>query len=94
MMLFMSASKIRLPVIYPHRAFVDEGGLMSYGPNIDDRKRRSAAYVDQILRGAQPGELPIEQPTKVEFVVNLKTAKALRITIPESVLLHADEVIQ
>jgi putative ABC transport system substrate-binding protein len=94
MLLFASASKTRLPVIYPHRAFVDEGGLMSYGTNIDDCMRRSAAYVDRILKGAHPGDLPIEQPTKVEFVVNLKTAKALRITIPESVLLHADEVIR
>jgi putative ABC transport system substrate-binding protein len=94
MMLFASASKTRLPVIYPHRAFVDEGGLMSYGANIDDCMRRSAAYVDRILKGAHPGDLPIEQPTKVEFVVNLKTAKALRTSIPESVLLHADEVIR
>jgi putative tryptophan/tyrosine transport system substrate-binding protein len=88
------ASKARLPAIFGTRAFADGGGLMSYGVNYGDQYRRSAAYVDKILRGAKPGDLPIEQPTKLELVVNLKTAKALGITIPESILLRADEVIR
>ena len=88
------ASKARLPVIYSQRNFPDAGALMSYGPSIEDLFRRSAGYVVKILKGAKPGDLPIEQPTKFELVVNLKTAKALGMTIPESILLRADEVIQ
>ena len=88
------ASKARLPAIYSERIWADEGGLMSYGANYADQLRRSAAYVDKILKGAKPGDLPIEQPTKFELVVNLKTAKALGLTIPESILLRADEVIR
>jgi putative ABC transport system substrate-binding protein len=88
------ALKARLPVIYSQRNFPDAGALMSYGPNIEDLFRRSAGYVAKILKGAKPGDLPIEQPTKFEFVVNLKTARALGLTIPESVLLEADEVIR
>ena len=87
-------SKARLPTSYSERPFVVEGGLMSYGTNIRDMYRRSAGYVDKILKGAKPGDLPIEQPTKFELVVNLKTAKALGITIPESILLSADAVIK
>jgi putative ABC transport system substrate-binding protein len=88
------ASKARLPVIYSVRQYADAGALMSYGPNLSDAFRRSAGYVDKILKGAKAGDLPIEQPTKFELVVNLKTAKALGLTIPQSILLQADEVIQ
>ena len=88
------ASKDRLPTMFWARHYTDEGGLMSYGPNFADLMGRSAGYVDKILKGANPGDLPIEQPTKFELVVNLKTAKTLGITIPESILLRADEVIR
>ena len=94
MTLLKLASKARLPVIYSQRNFPDAGALMSYGPNIEDLFRRSAGYVDKILKGAKPGDLPIEQPTKFEFVVNLRTAKALGLTIPQAILLQADDVIQ
>jgi putative ABC transport system substrate-binding protein len=93
-MLVKLASKARLPTIYWARHFADEGGLMSYGASFVELWRRSAGYVDKILKGAKPGDLPIEQPTELEFVVNLKTAKALGITIPESILLRANEVIR
>ena len=84
----------RLPVIYESSDFVDVGGLISYGPNINDMYRRSATYVDKILRGAKPADLPIEQPTKFELVINMRAAKALGITFPESILLRADRVIE
>ena len=84
----------RLPTIYFVREYVDAGGLMSYGPNIPDLFRRAANMVDKILRGAKPGELPVEQPTKFDLVINLTTAKGLGLTIPESFLLLADEVIE
>jgi putative ABC transport system substrate-binding protein len=88
------AATNRLPAVYPYRLFVDVGGLMSYGADTHDLTRRAATYVDQILKGAKPAELPIEQPTKFELVVNLRTAKALGLTIPASLLLRADHVVQ
>ena len=88
------AAKEKIPAIYEISQFVDAGGLMSYGPNIDELVRRAATYVDKILKGAKPADLPIEQPTKFEFVINLKCAKALGVTIPQSVLLQADRVVE
>ncbi len=84
----------RLPTSFAFREYVEAGGLMAYGVNLADMFRRAAEYADRILRGAKPADLPVEQPTKFEFVINLKTAKALGLTIPQSVLLRADEVIQ
>ena len=89
-----AAVKHRLPAMYELRQYVDAGGLISYGANINQIWRQAAGFVDKILRGANPGDLPIEQPTKFELVVNLKAAKALGLIIPPAVLLRADEVIQ
>ena len=84
----------KVPAMFPRSEFAEEGGLMSYGPSYTDNFRRAAAYVDKIFKGAKPGDLPIEQPTKFELVVNLKTAKAMGLTIPQSVLLQATRVIE
>ena len=84
----------RLPTMYGAREYVEGGGFMSYGPSFSDQFRRAADYVDKILRGAKPGDIPIEQPTKFDLVINLTTAKALGLTIPESLLLLADEVVE
>jgi putative ABC transport system substrate-binding protein len=88
------AAEHRLPTMFGVRGFVDAGGLMSYGPNVPDLHRRAASYVDKILKGANPAELPVEQPTRFELVINLKTARALGLSIPPTVLFQANEVIQ
>ena len=84
----------RLPAIYMETGFVVAGGLISYGPNLSDIIRRSADYLDKILKGAKAGDLPVEQPTKLELILNLKTAKALGLTVPQSILLRVDQVIE
>ena len=88
------AAKNRLPAVFPFREFVDAEGLMAYGPDLVDLSRRAATYVDKILKGANPGELPVQQPTKFELVINLKTAKALGLTFPPSLLARADQIIE
>jgi putative ABC transport system substrate-binding protein len=88
------AAHRRLPAIYEARAFVESGGLISYGPNYVDIERRAAEYVDKIFKGAKPADLPVEQPTKFEMLINMKTAKVLDLSIPQSVTLRADEVIE
>ena len=88
------AAKHRLPAMYNAREFVEAGGMIAYGANIDDLNRRGAIYVDKILKGAKPGDVPVEQPTKFELVINLETAKALDLTIPQSLIYRADEVIE
>ena len=84
----------RLPTVWTSREFVATGGLLSYGPNVPDLYRRAATYVDKILKGAKPADLPVEQPNKYELVINVTTAKALGLTIPQSLLVRADEIIQ
>ena len=86
--------KNRLAAIYPRKEFVEAGGMMSYGPSQDEIFKRAATYVDKILKGAKPADLPVEQPTKFEFAVNVKTAKQIGLTIPPNVLARADRVIQ
>ena len=88
------AAKVRLPVISQYAELAEAGGVMAYGPNIPDIYRRAAVYVDKILKGAKPADLPVEQPTKIQLVINLKTARALGLAIPQSLLLRADQVIQ
>ena len=88
------AARHRLPAVYFDRVFVEAGGLMSYSPNVIDQYRRAAGYVDRILRGEKPGDLPVQAPTKYELIINLKTAKALGLTVPPSLLTRADEVIE
>jgi putative ABC transport system substrate-binding protein len=89
-----AVAKIRLPAIYPQREYVAAGGLMVYGPLVSDLFRRAAVYVDKIVKGTKPRDLPIEQPTRFEFVINMKTVKALGLTIPQSILVRADQVIE
>jgi len=88
------AARQRLPGIFEWREFVEAGGLLSYGPSMADMYRHLATYVDKILKGAQPADLPVQQPTKFELVINLKTAKTLGLTIPQTLLLQADKVIE
>jgi putative tryptophan/tyrosine transport system substrate-binding protein len=93
-LIFALANRYRIPSVYVFPYFAAEGGLMAYGPDIDDLSRRSASYVDRILRGAKPADLPVQVPTKFQLVVNLRAARAIGLTIPETFLLRADEVIE
>jgi putative tryptophan/tyrosine transport system substrate-binding protein len=92
--IILLAARNNVPAVYWYAVNVKDGGLLSYGPNVPDIFRRSASYVDRILRGEKPAELPVQVPTKFEMVVNLKTAKALGLTVPQSILLRTDEVIE
>jgi putative ABC transport system substrate-binding protein len=89
-----AAARNNVPAVYSASELARDGGLLSYGADVTDINRRAATYVDRILRGAKPGDLPVQFPTKFEMIVNLKTAKALGLTVPQSILLRADEVIE
>jgi len=93
-LIILAAARNNVPAVYALSDFARDGGLLSYGVDLVDTWRRAAAYVDRILRGEKPGDLPVQFPTKFEMVVNLKTAKALRLAVPPSILLRADEVIE
>jgi len=88
------AARYKLPAVYLTRVYVAAGGLISYGPNFADQFRRAAGYVDRILKGAKPADLPVQAPSKYELIINLKTAKALGLSVPQSILARADEVIE
>jgi len=90
----LAAARNNVPAVYSQSVFVRDGGLLAYGPYVVDLYRRAATYVDRILRGAKPADLPVQLPVKFEMAVNLKTAKALGLTVPQSILLRADEVIE
>jgi putative ABC transport system substrate-binding protein len=92
--IILAAARNNVPAVYPQSAFARDGGLLSYAIDLVDNFRRAATYVDRILRGAKPGDLPVQFPTKFEMVVSLKTAKALGLTVPPSIMLRADEVIE
>ena len=93
-LIITTAARYKLPAVYITRPFVVAGGLISYGPNFADQYRRAAGYVDRILRGEKPADLPVQAPSKYELAINLKTAKALGLTVPPSLLARADEVIE
>ena len=92
--IILAAARNNVPAVYTHSAFVRDGGLLSYGVDYVDTFRRAASYVDRILRGSKPGDLPVQLPTKFEMVLNLKTARALGLAVPPSILLRANEVIE